>query len=190
VPVRLLYLIMFTVFGWLALLGRSQASEEADLGKHELPAGQAGETLDAENIAADYAAGVLTLTIGRRSTSPAMAMEPSAVPSSEQEKKTLVADLGEHRAMILRNHGLLEPAVVVPGHGEVTDVSLIRDVRVVVEEVLDGNVERLQPWRHRSKRMATSGRLGCWRPWPASGARQPGRQVASTPGKACRPLSA
>ena len=26
---------------------------------------------------------------------------------SEQEKKTLVADLGEHRAMILRNHGLL-----------------------------------------------------------------------------------
>ena len=26
---------------------------------------------------------------------------------SEQEKKTLVADLGDHRAMILRNHGLL-----------------------------------------------------------------------------------
>ena len=30
-PVRLLYLIMFTVFGWLALLGRSQASKDAEI---------------------------------------------------------------------------------------------------------------------------------------------------------------
>jgi len=31
VPVRLLYLIMISVFGWLLLLGRSQASKDAEI---------------------------------------------------------------------------------------------------------------------------------------------------------------
>jgi ribulose-5-phosphate 4-epimerase/fuculose-1-phosphate aldolase len=35
---------------------------------------------------------------------------------SEKEKKTLVADLGEHRAMILRNHGLLAGGRRSPRH--------------------------------------------------------------------------
>jgi HSP20 family protein len=41
-----------------------------------------GETLDAENIGADYAAGVLTLTIPvREAAKPAASMSPAATPS-------------------------------------------------------------------------------------------------------------
>ncbi len=87
----------------------------------------------------------------------------------EEEKERLVADLGEHRAMILRNHGLLTAGRTIPEAFELM-YNLEMSCKIQLDVMATGRMLRVPPdeVRERAARQwVRDGKPHGLRSWPA-----------------------